>query len=41
MKCSGTKKTTFKQVKIEKSFTNNRLMCYSDLTVINDYVVVP
>jgi hypothetical protein len=38
IKCKGTKKITFKQVKIEKSFTNSRLTCYSGLTVANDYV---
>jgi hypothetical protein len=38
MKCKDTKKITFKQVKIEKSFTNSRLTCYSGLTVVNDYV---
>jgi hypothetical protein len=28
MKCKGTKKITFKQVKIEKKFTNSRLNFY-------------
>ena len=34
----STKKLEFKEVKVEKDFTSEKLTCYSGLTAINDYV---